>query len=130
MLRIPDEPRAAIAAVVDGPHGPLTVATVHLSFVPGYNVRQLRARAPVAGRSAPAAAAGRRLQPARRAARAASPAGSQLARVPTYPSYRPRVQFDHVLADGLTDAERSSAVSEVHLLPVSDHAAVTVDLDL
>ena len=42
LLCIPDEPRAAIAAVVEGPHGPMTVVTVHLSFVPGYNVRQLR----------------------------------------------------------------------------------------
>ena len=31
-----------IAAVVETPHGPVTVATTHLSFVPGWNVRQLR----------------------------------------------------------------------------------------
>jgi len=42
----------------------------------------------------------------------------------------PRVQLDHVLADGLTGEQRAGAVAEVHRLPVSDHAAVTVDLDL
>ena len=52
---------------------------------------------------------------------------TQLARVATYPSWRPRVQFDHVLADGI---ERS-AVRDVRAprLPVSDHCALVVDLD-
>jgi endonuclease/exonuclease/phosphatase family metal-dependent hydrolase len=36
----------------------------------------------------------------------------------------PRVQLDHVLADGLAGAARAT----VHRLPVSDHAALTVDL--
>ena len=43
LVPVPDEPRLAIAAVVEGPAGPFTVVTTHLSFVPGYNVRQLRA---------------------------------------------------------------------------------------
>jgi len=38
-----DEPRVLLAAVLDTPRGPITVATTHLSFVPGWNVRQLRA---------------------------------------------------------------------------------------
>jgi endonuclease/exonuclease/phosphatase family metal-dependent hydrolase len=37
-----DEPRAAASAVVEGSAGPLTVTTTHLSFVPGWNVIQLR----------------------------------------------------------------------------------------
>ena len=53
-----------------------------------------------------------------------------LVRERTYPVMRPRVQLDHVLADGLTPIQRAGAVTAVHLLPVSDHAAVTVDLDL
>src|SRR4051812_48688466 len=32
-----DEPRVAVAAVIDGPHGQFTVCTTHLSFVPGWN---------------------------------------------------------------------------------------------
>ena len=43
LTRIPDEPRVALAAVLDGPRGPMTVVTAHLSFVPGWNVAQLRA---------------------------------------------------------------------------------------
>ena len=43
LTRVPDQPRAALAAVVVGPEGPFTVATAHLSFVPGWNARQLRA---------------------------------------------------------------------------------------
>jgi endonuclease/exonuclease/phosphatase family metal-dependent hydrolase len=53
-----------------------------------------------------------------------------LLRERTYPVMRPRVQLDHVLADGLSPEQLAGAVAEVHLLPVSDHAAVTVDLDL
>lgn len=129
ILRVPDEPRAAIAAVVQGPTGPFTVATAHLSFVPGYNIRQLRAlRRWLHGLPRPLVLLGDFNLPGGVPARVTGYV--ELARGSTYPSFRPRVQLDHVLADGLTDAERSSAVSEVHLLPVSDHAAVTVDLDL
>jgi endonuclease/exonuclease/phosphatase family metal-dependent hydrolase len=53
-----------------------------------------------------------------------------LVREKTYPIMRPRVQLDHVLADGLSPLQRAGAVPRVHLLPVSDHAAVTVDVDL
>ncbi|MER5410763.1 endonuclease/exonuclease/phosphatase family protein [Streptomyces sp. NPDC002769] len=36
-----DRPRAALAAVLEGPQGPFTAVAVHLTFVPGWNVRQL-----------------------------------------------------------------------------------------
>src|SRR5258705_10821419 len=42
MILIDDEPRVLIAAVVETPIGRVTIATTHLSFVPGWNVRQLR----------------------------------------------------------------------------------------
>ncbi|MFC1412033.1 endonuclease/exonuclease/phosphatase family protein [Streptacidiphilus sp. N1-12] len=38
---VPDEPRAAVAAVLEGPSGPFTVVAAHLSFVPGWNMGQL-----------------------------------------------------------------------------------------
>ena len=44
-----DEPRVAVAAVVDTPRGQVTVANVHLTFVPGWNPT---AAAPVDGRPA------------------------------------------------------------------------------
>jgi len=128
-IRVPDEPRAAIAAVVEGTHGPFTVATVHLSFVPGYNVRQLRQLTRwLVGLPRPLVLLGDFNLPGRLPARVTG--WEPLLRERTYPVMRPRVQLDHVLADGLSPEQLAGAVAEVHLLPVSDHAAVTVDLDL
>ncbi len=128
-VRVRDEPRAAIAAVVEGAHGPFTVVTVHLSFVPGYNVRQLRAlRRWLAGLPRPLVLLGDLNLPGSIPSRITG--WTPLVRQRTYPVMSPRVQFDHVLADGFTAHQQVTAVAEVHLLPVSDHAAVTVDVDL
>jgi endonuclease/exonuclease/phosphatase family metal-dependent hydrolase len=128
-MRVADEPRAAIVAVVQGAHGPFTVATAHLSFVPGYNVRQLRSlRTYLAGLPRPLIVLGDFNLPGSLPARITG--WTPLLRQATYPSMRPRVQLDHVLADGLTAHQQATARTEVHLLPVSDHAAVTIDLDL
>ena len=124
LTRVPDEPRIALAAVVQSPAGPMTVINAHLSFVPGWNVRQLRAIARWA-RSLPAP----RLLLGDLNLPGAVPrlvtGWTQLARVPTYPSWRPRVQFDHVLAD------TPMPVTAVQALPleISDHCALVVDLD-
>jgi endonuclease/exonuclease/phosphatase family metal-dependent hydrolase len=128
-INVPDEPRAAVAAVIEGPHGPFTVATAHLSFVPGYNVRQLRAlRRWLAGMPRPLVLLGDFNLPGRIPALVTG--WTPLVRAATYPVMRPRAQLDHVLADGFTPAQVSAARPQVHLLPVSDHAAVTVDVDL
>lgn len=127
LVRVPDEPRAALAAVLDTPAGPLTVITAHLSFVPGYNVRQLRALTRWARRfPAPRLLAGDVNLPG--ALPTLATGWRSLGRVATYPSYAPRVQFDHVLADGLGP----DAVLEVRAqrLAVSDHCALVVELDL
>jgi endonuclease/exonuclease/phosphatase family metal-dependent hydrolase len=128
LLLIDDEPRVLIAAVVTTPIGRVTIATTHLSFVPGWNVRQL--------------------QLVRRALRA-MPAPRilladlnlpgwlprlfsgwhRLAAVPTYPSPAPQVQFDHILADR-RGIERLPPVVDVASprLPVSDHRPLVVTL--
>jgi len=129
ILRVPDEPRAAIAAVIEGPSGLFTVVTTHLSFVPGYNVRQLRSlRRWVADLPRPLIVMGDFNLPGSLPRRITG--FTSLFRGATYPSTGPRVQLDHVLADGLSPAQVASASAQVHLLPVSDHAAVTVDVDL
>lgn len=129
VLRVPDEPRAAIAAVVEGDQGPFTVATVHLSFVPGHNVRQLKAlRRWLAGMPRPLVLLGDFNLPGSIPARVTG--WTPLVRQRTYPAMGPRVQLDHVLADGFTAHQQATAVPGVHLLPVSDHAAVTVDVEL
>jgi endonuclease/exonuclease/phosphatase family metal-dependent hydrolase len=127
LTNIPDEPRVALAAVVDGPSGPVTVVTAHLSFVPGWNVAQLRALTAWArALPGPRLLVGDLNLPGR-VARAASK-WSQLARVATYPAYRPRVQLDHVLGDGVRPAQ-VRAVRALRL-PVSDHCGLTVDLEV
>ena len=127
LLIVPDEPRLALAAVVDGPAGPFTVVTTHLSFVPGWNVRQLRAiTAWVARMPRPVLLVGDLNLP--------GPLPSRLTRwcplvsARTYPASRPRAQLDHILALGI-DVEHVRA-AQPWTLPVSDHRALTVDLDL
>lgn len=41
-ILVHDERRAAVAAVLDTPQGPLTVVATHLTLIPGWNVVQLR----------------------------------------------------------------------------------------
>jgi endonuclease/exonuclease/phosphatase family metal-dependent hydrolase len=131
VMSVPDEPRAAVAAVVEGTHGPFTVVTAHLSFVPGYNIRQLRElRRWLAGMPRPLVLLGDFNLPGRMPAMVTG--WQPLLKAATYPVMKPRVQLDHVLVDGFTtdQLEAARATAQVHLLPVSDHAAVTVDLDL
>ena len=126
LVPVPDEPRCAVAAVVDTPHGRLSVITAHLSFVPGYNVRQLAriARWARAELPAPRLLLGDFNLPGPLPRRITG--WERLAAVPTYPSYGPRVQFDHVLADGLGGWQHGEA--EAPALQVSDHTALVVTL--
>ena len=126
LASVPDEPRVAVAAVIETPRGLLTVVTAHLSFVPGWNVAQLRTLTGWArDLPAPRLLIGDLNLP--------GPVPQwvsgwvQLARITTYPAHRPRVQFDHVLADGITPSSVHSVRSLQ--LPVSDHCALAVDLD-
>ncbi len=124
---VPDEPRAALAAVVEGPHGPFTVVATHLSFVPVVNARQLRAVVRwTAEMPRPVFLLGDLNLPGALPARISG--WRALADARTYPSSGPRVQLDHVLADGLD--EQAVRGDHVWSLPVSDHCAVGVDVDL
>jgi endonuclease/exonuclease/phosphatase family metal-dependent hydrolase len=123
---VPDEPRAAVAAVLDAPGGPMSVVVTHLSFVPGFNVRQLRAIVRwTAGLPRPCLLVGDLNLPGGLPARISG--WRQLLRAATYPSWAPRAQLDHVLADGLdpTTVRHASA----RQLDVSDHCAAVVDLE-
>jgi endonuclease/exonuclease/phosphatase family metal-dependent hydrolase len=124
-----DEPRVLLAAVLDGPHGPITVATTHLSFVPGWNLRQLRhAVRALRALPAPRVLLGDLNMPAS-VARAMT-GWHTLGRAPTYPSPAPRAQLDHILADprGQARLGRVVQVSTPHP-PVSDHRPLIVQLD-
>jgi endonuclease/exonuclease/phosphatase family metal-dependent hydrolase len=128
VLLLRDEPRAALAAVVDaGSMGLITVATTHLSFVPGWNVVQLHLLLRELRRlPGPQLLMGDLNLPGKLPA--ALTGWSSLGRVATFPAPAPRVQLDHALAHGLSrEIVRSSLLSAVEL-PVSDHRALVVEL--
>lgn len=122
-ILLPDEPRVALVAHLDG----IAVATTHLSFVPGHNLRQLRTvtRAMDAAIAGPRVLMGDLNFPGRLPSVVSG--WRSLARVRTFPAQRPSMQIDHALAAGpLPPVLGSRAV----LLAVSDHRALVVDLRL
>lgn len=129
VLNVPDEPRVAIAAVLQTDHGVATVATAHLSFVPGFNVAQLR-RMQRWLRQFP--------RPLVLMGDFNLPGGIPewvtgwpgIVRAPTYPTFGPRVRFDHILLDGFTpeQVEAARATVQIHRLAVSDHCAVSAEI--
>jgi endonuclease/exonuclease/phosphatase family metal-dependent hydrolase len=122
---LPDEPRVLLAAVLDTPGGPLTVATTHLSHVPGWNGMQLllavRALRPL---PAPRVLLGDLNLPG--LLPRALTGWRRLGALPTYPADKPRVQLDHVLAH----SRRPPRVVAAHApaMPISDHRPLIVDL--
>lgn len=124
---VDDEPRVALAAVIVGPDGPFTIATAHLSFVPGWNVRQLRAIVRwLATMPAPQVLLGDLNLPG--SVPGALTRWAELARSPTYPSWRPRVQWDHALGNGI--GHHAVRAVTARRLAVSDHCGLCVDLDI
>ena len=127
-IKVADEPRSAIAAVIQGDDGIFTVATAHLSFVPGFNVKQLRQlRSWLAEFPRPLILMGDFNLPGNLPARITG--YTSLVKQATYPSMRPTAQLDHILADRLPGGALM-APAIVHRLVVSDHAAVSADLRL
>jgi endonuclease/exonuclease/phosphatase family metal-dependent hydrolase len=120
-----DEPRVLIAAVLDTPDGPLTVANTHLSVLPGWNGAQLR-RAARAVRGLP----GPRILLGDLNLPGALPrwltGWTPLATVATFPTREPRVQLDHILAHG--PGLPPVAGAGAREMAVSDHRALLVDL--
>jgi endonuclease/exonuclease/phosphatase family metal-dependent hydrolase len=121
-----DEARVVMAAVVDGPDGPVTVATAHLSLIRGWNRYQLVLALRAAGRlPGPRLLTGDlNLRPEKVRPVTALTHWRSQARALTFPVGAPDSQIDHVLAD------RRVAVDgvEARALPVSDHRALVVDL--
>ena len=118
-----DEPRVAVAATVTAPGlGPVTVAGTHLTFVRGWNRRQLRTLVGALPRSTTAVLAGDlNLGPAV----AAKITGLRpLASGATFPADAPTEQLDHLL--GTPDLR--SLHSEVVPLPLSDHRALVAEI--
>jgi endonuclease/exonuclease/phosphatase family metal-dependent hydrolase len=121
-----DEPRAAVAAQLDTPEGPLTVVATHLSFIPGWNVVQLH-RLARACRSLPRPLVllGDLNLGVRAAARATG--WRPAAQTPTFPSAAPVRQIDHVLVDGDIAPLGPPLALDAG---VSDHRPLAVDVAL
>lgn len=118
-----DEPRVAVAGEVETPHGLVTVAGTHLTFVEWWNGRQLaRVRASLATAERPLVLMGDLNMGPERAARITGM--RPLVTAPTFPARAPRAQLDHVLLDGDLPPARGKAVE----LPMSDHRALVVDV--
>lgn len=117
----PDEPRVAVAAVLEGG---VTVACTHLSFSPPTAVRQLRrVRHWLAAAPGPVRLLlGDLNLPWRLPALVAG--GEQLVRGGTYPASGPRMQLDHVLA--LQGEVRGEVVGAS--LALGDHLPLVVDV--
>jgi endonuclease/exonuclease/phosphatase family metal-dependent hydrolase len=117
-----DEPRVAVAAVIDGPAGQFTVCTTHLSFVPGWNVWQLRALLrSLAGTREPLVLVGDLNMEPPLVARVTGM--RPLATAFTFPADQPVRQLDHMLVTG---ALAASGPAESVRLPLSDHRALVV----
>jgi len=123
-ILLPDEPRVALAAEIETATGPLVVATTHLSFVPGWNLVQLRkvTRA-LAALGPPCVLLGDLNFPGGLPARVTG--WRPLARVQTFPGSKPSMQIDHALGHGPLPVV---AGTEARELPLSDHRALVVDL--
>ena len=121
-----EEPRSAVVAQLSSPAGPLAVANTHLSFLPGWNVSQLR-RIARRLRRGPGAAVimGDLNLPGGVPARVTG--FRSLASEKTFPAGRPMLQLDHILLHGrLGEVAHTEAVQ----LPLSDHRALLVELNL
>jgi endonuclease/exonuclease/phosphatase family metal-dependent hydrolase len=120
-----EEPRAAVIAQLDTPLGPISVANTHLSFVPGWNRRQLRRLAKgLLGLPGPHILAGDLNLSAAAAARCSGMRA--LASTPTFPSAAPTRQLDHILTD---DPQLRVRYSEAPAAPLSDHRPLVVDIE-
>jgi endonuclease/exonuclease/phosphatase family metal-dependent hydrolase len=124
VLIVDEEPRAAVIARLHTPLGALTVADTHLSFVPGWNRRQLlRLVHDLRGFPGPRLLVGDlNLTPA--AVRRWSGMRS-LAVAATFPAEAPDRQLDHILTD---DPSLRSGATKAELMPISDHRPLAVDL--
>jgi len=119
---VSDEPRVAVAAVLDGPFGELTVCNTHLSFIPGWSALQLsRLVRSLTGTREPLALMGDLNMEQRQATRVSGL--RPIASAPTFPLDHPKRQIDHVLVRGGLQA---TGPAEALRMPLSDHRALVV----
>jgi endonuclease/exonuclease/phosphatase family metal-dependent hydrolase len=134
-LMLRDEPRVAISASlaidIDGDDVSLAVSGTHLSFVPGWNVRQLRQ---LATRLSPAQGCAASILLGDLNVPAPIPARSSrweslTGRLLTFPGPGPKMQIDHAMIQhGSANVTVRAVGSEAVVMAISDHLALVVDL--
>ncbi|MGN7782345.1 endonuclease/exonuclease/phosphatase family protein [Mycolicibacterium sp. 22603] len=126
VVLIKEEPRAAVIATLDTPLGPISVANTHLSFVPGWNRRQLRRLLrDLRGLPGPHVLTGDLNLTPDTVARATG--FRSLASAPTFPADAPDKQLDHILTD---DAGLRARFADAPKVALSDHRPLVVDIEL
>jgi endonuclease/exonuclease/phosphatase family metal-dependent hydrolase len=132
-VMVEDEPRAALVADVRTPHGVVTVAGTHLTFIPSWNDRQLvrLARDVLAGLPGDAEPGGAAVLMGDLNLHPPHPERltrwSPLAHTDTFPAHAPTEQLDHVLGHGPV---RATAPARSLDLGLSDHRALVVDVEV
>ena len=126
---VPDEPRAALAAAVRTPWGPLTVVTTHTTSRPEFTADQFRSFVRACGPLArPLVVLG---DLNLRAPEPVDLSGwTSLADVVTHPAPRPVRQIDHVLVDAPAGVVRAVGPATAVETGISDHRALVVDVRL
>ena len=121
---VDDEPRVAAVARLDAPGGPVTVVSTHLSFLVGWNLLQLRRLVRGLTGETRLVVAGDLNMPPHRARRVSGL--RSLAAGMTFPAEGPVRQLDHLLGHGVAPTSDGT----VWELPLSDHRALSVEVDL
>ena len=120
-IYIKDEPRAAVAMEFEN----FVIASTHLSFVPGYNVAQLRKLTKWLKQfGKPAMIAGDLNLPPSLIKK--STRWKSLAQLKTYPKWGPRTQLDYLLVE---DPSMWGAITTLPTpsLTISDHLPLLLD---
>ncbi|WP_205875243.1 endonuclease/exonuclease/phosphatase family protein [Mycobacterium camsae] len=124
VMIVDEEPRAAVIARLQTPLGLMTVANTHLSYVPAWNVRQLRRLIrDLRGLPGPRLLVGDlNLTPA--------PVHRwtgmrPLATAATFPADMPTRQLDHIVTD---DKELCAGATIAEMMSISDHRPLVADL--
>ena len=123
MIYVSDEPRSALVAELDNG---ISVTTTHLSFVPLKNVLQLKKIAKwVEQLPGIHIMTGDFNLPWGLGPKIAG--WKDLAKGPTYPSWKPNIEFDYIMSKELQPSDVTSYIHQHY--GVSDHRAISVTLN-